>query len=231
MLFQDSIFSATIIVLMLTTIVFAIRYCNLLISAQKEYERAKNIISGIVFTFKRNQDRQNEKIDQFAFQVEATHSNVERLTIQFQEIENKFKSFVTAVDFVPTMCKEDIEYVNSIKKEVDIIAENQQTLQKQLVTLNKKVQSIDKEEKSLVTVNQSQPFSKLTETERVVLKFIMDEGAKTAPEVEQKIEKTREHAARLMKKLWQEGYIERDTHRIPYSYRVTESLKKMEIEV
>ena len=49
----------------------------------------------------------------------------------------------------------------------------------------------------------------------------------TAPKVEKKIGKTREHTARLMKKLWQEGYIERDTHRMPFRYRPTKRLKKL----
>ncbi len=31
------------------------------------------------------------------------------------------------------------------------------------------------------------------------------------------------------KKLWQEGYIERDTHLIPYVYRITENLKKIDL--
>jgi DNA-binding MarR family transcriptional regulator len=66
----------------------------------------------------------------------------------------------------------------------------------------------------------------LTETENQIIQFLLIEGPKTAPEVERKIEKTREHTARLMKKLWQEGFIERDTHRIPFVYRVNEKLKE-----
>jgi len=47
-----------------------------------------------------------------------------------------------------------------------------------------------------------------------------------APKVEKKIRKTREHTARLMKKLWQEEYIERDTNRKPFTYRPTKKLLK-----
>ena len=42
----------------------------------------------------------------------------------------------------------------------------------------------------------------------------------------EKIGKTREHTSRLMKKLWQEGYIERDTNSIPFIYRPTKELEK-----
>lgn len=227
---QDTVFNITIIVFILTTIAFAIRYCKLLTVAQKEYERAKDIVSGIVFTFKRNQDKQNETIEQLTLQVEAAQSAVERLTNYFQGIENKFKNLVTITESTPEIYKDAIEQVNLIKKDVDRISENQENLRKQINTLEEKAQTIGKSEQSPAIVSESQPFSKLTETERVVLQFLMNEGAKSAPEVEQKIGKTREHTARLMKKLWQEGYIERDTHRIPYFYRITESLKKMEIK-
>jgi len=70
--------------------------------------------------------------------------------------------------------------------------------------------------------------SKLTETENIVLQFLLSEGPKTAREVEAKIEKTREHTARLMKKLWQEGYVERETHKIPFTYRAAGALRNLE---
>ena len=67
---------------------------------------------------------------------------------------------------------------------------------------------------------------KLTKTEKEILQILITDGAKTAPEIERTIKKTREHTSRLMKKLWQEGYIERDTNSIPFIYRPTKELEK-----
>jgi tRNA G46 methylase TrmB len=41
------------------------------------------------------------------------------------------------------------------------------------------------------------------------------------------IKLTREHTARLMKKLYQGGYLERRTDKAPYAYRVKEEMLKI----
>lgn len=215
---------------MLITIVFAIRYCNLLRLAQEEYVKAKNIVGEIVLSLKKRQDRQDENIEQLTFQVGAAHSSIERLTSHFHEIESQLRNLVPLVKSAPTKNEEVIAHVDLIKKEVDTLAENQQNLQRQLAEFEKNAQLVRKEEKGSPPAEGPWPFTNLTETEHEILQFLMNEDAKTSPEVEKKIEKTREHTARLMKKLWQEGYIERDTHRIPYVYRVTENFKKMDLK-
>ncbi len=74
--------------------------------------------------------------------------------------------------------------------------------------------------------DQRKSFVKLTRTEIQIIQILLSEGAKTAPKIMDEINKTREHTSRLMKKLWQEGYIERDTNSIPFIYRPTKELKK-----
>ncbi len=68
-------------------------------------------------------------------------------------------------------------------------------------------------------------LARLTETELKVLGVLTTEGAKTSRELERTIGRTREHTARVMKKLYLEGYVDRDTHKLPYVYRVNEKLK------
>jgi DNA-binding MarR family transcriptional regulator len=61
----------------------------------------------------------------------------------------------------------------------------------------------------------------------MVIEIIGKEGEKTAPEIREKINLTREHTARLMKKLYKNGYLERDTHKMPYVYRLKEEMQKI----
>jgi hypothetical protein len=230
MTLQDIAFYLTIIIFMLITIVFAIRYCKLLTIAQNEYKKAKDIIRVVIFTFKQDQERQTKTIEKLDIQVEAVDSEVECLTKQLQVIENNFKRLLVEKNSMPEIYKDTIEQSNLMKKDIERIIENQNNLRKQINILEENVQKIGNDEKIQVIKGEGQLFSKSTETEMIILQFLMTGGAKTAPEVEHKIGKTREHTARLMKKLWQEGYIERDTHQIPYVYRVTEKLKNMEIK-
>ncbi len=68
-------------------------------------------------------------------------------------------------------------------------------------------------------------FARLTATEMKVLKVLATSGPKTASEIREIIGKTREHSGRLMKKLFLEGYVERDTTTIPYTYRISKRIK------
>ena len=47
----------------------------------------------------------------------------------------------------------------------------------------------------------------LTDTEITVLEMLSKEGPKTAPEIKERVQLSREHTARLMKKLYEEGYL------------------------
>jgi hypothetical protein len=65
-----------------------------------------------------------------------------------------------------------------------------------------------------------------TPTELQVLTLLASEGPKSAPEIGKVLGRSREHTARLMKKLYEEGYIRRDQTRIPFKYSVVDRLKQ-----
>ena len=65
-----------------------------------------------------------------------------------------------------------------------------------------------------------------TPTELQVLTMLANEGPKSAPEIGRLVGRSREHTARLMKKLYEEGYIRRDQTRIPFRYSLVERVKQ-----
>ena len=65
-----------------------------------------------------------------------------------------------------------------------------------------------------------------TATELQVLTLLSTEGPKSAPEIGRVVGRSREHSARLMKKLYEEGYVRRDQTRIPFRYSVVEKVKQ-----
>ena len=67
----------------------------------------------------------------------------------------------------------------------------------------------------------------LTDTEIHVLEFLTSSGPKTAPEIREKVQLSREHTSRLMKKLYEEGYLERETGKLPFTYSVKKEMKKL----
>src|SRR5438477_1073468 len=65
-----------------------------------------------------------------------------------------------------------------------------------------------------------------TPTELQVLTMLANDGPKSAPEIGRVVGRSREHTARLMKKLYEEGYIRRDQTRIPFRYSLVERVKQ-----
>jgi DNA-binding MarR family transcriptional regulator len=65
-----------------------------------------------------------------------------------------------------------------------------------------------------------------TPTELQVLTMLANEGPRSAPEIGRVVGRSREHTARLMKKLFEEGYIRRDQTRIPFRYSLVERVKQ-----
>jgi hypothetical protein len=70
-------------------------------------------------------------------------------------------------------------------------------------------------------------FQQFTETEMEVLEIIVDLGEGTVPEIREKIERTREHTARLLKKLYDRGFIDRNTSSMPYRYSIRKEIRDL----
>ena len=73
-------------------------------------------------------------------------------------------------------------------------------------------------------------LQELTETELEVLKMIVDFGEGTVPEIKEQISKTREHTARLLKKLYDKGFIDRNTSNMPYRYNIRKEIRDLIME-
>lgn len=76
-------------------------------------------------------------------------------------------------------------------------------------------------------VERSRALTSLTATELKVLEILAREGEKTASEIRERIGLTREHTARLMKSLYERGYVERRDDRIPFVYRLAKEMEEI----
>jgi predicted transcriptional regulator len=65
-----------------------------------------------------------------------------------------------------------------------------------------------------------------TPTELQVLTLLANEGPKSSPEIGRFVGRSREHTARLMRKLFDDGYVRRDQSRIPFRYSTVERVKQ-----
>jgi DNA-binding MarR family transcriptional regulator len=78
-----------------------------------------------------------------------------------------------------------------------------------------------------IPVMQDRIIEQLTETEFSVLAIIDELGEGSVPDIKERIQKTREHTARLLKKLYERGYIDRSTSSMPYRYYIRKEIKEI----
>lgn len=74
-------------------------------------------------------------------------------------------------------------------------------------------------------VSEGDILSPLTPTEHETLMILNAEGSKAAPELGERLRKSREHTSRLMKKLYLEGYVDRESNRAPFRYKLSETAR------
>jgi len=128
------------------------------------------------------------------------------------------------------------ESLNWIKQVADVVLQVPAATSTRSMTIKDSYEPV---KSSLqLTVNQSQLLtdpsvvqlgslnSITTPTELQVLTLLAEEGPKSAPEVGRFVGRSREHTARLMKKLFDEGYVRRDQTRIPFRYSTVERVKQ-----
>jgi len=83
------------------------------------------------------------------------------------------------------------------------------------VFFNKSLTNVISQKRSLP---QSKPM--LTDTEKKILDSLSYKNC-TANELQRSLKKTREHTSRLLKKLFQDGYITREDYKKPYIYKLS----------
>jgi len=216
-------------VLFLTAVGAAIGYYRNLVKIRKEYEEAKDAFNSIILSFSRELKRATESLHTTSFKVESASLKVNEALKAVKELENKLKlledkasglledrdRMLTRLSEVEKLTRDITEAHKEVLAKVSVIEERTQ----------KVPVSTDHGVEAAIPIKREKALAKLTETELAVLEMLANEGPKTAPEIKERIGLSREHTARLMKKLYEEGYLERDSSKIPFTYNIKKEMK------
>jgi len=74
-------------------------------------------------------------------------------------------------------------------------------------------------------LSEGDMLAALTPTERHTLEILRVEGSKGAPELGKLLKKSREHTSRLMKKLYMQGYVNRESNHAPFRYKLNDEVR------
>jgi hypothetical protein len=217
--------------LLAVTVGAAVEYYRQIRSIQREYEKAKAAVEDIVLSFNRQLKREAEKLELVAYKVEAISSKNAKALGRSEEVEKRLLALEPKIG-VGLKDREEMSarLIEVDKKLRDVVA-SQEALATKISDVEKQAQQFpvipETRVEAVIPIKREKVLAPLTETELAVLEMLAMEGSKTAPEIKGRIKLSREHTARLMKKLYEEGYLERDTSKIPFKYRVKKEMKKL----
>ena len=217
-------------VLLFGTISAIFLYYRRIMTLRQEYDRAKGVVDDIVVSVDSQFRRQKDRVLFVAQKMENALLENKKVVEKVEEYEGRLTDITRLMADVPHIEEKVSGQLKEMRNEVVGIKEAQDKVMKKLVEIEK----IKKEAyvpevqiEAAIPIKKEKALAQLTETELMVLETIGKEGEKTAPEIRERIGLTREHTARLMKKLYKDGYMERDTHKMPYVYRLKEEMQKI----
>jgi hypothetical protein len=129
-----------------------------------------------------------------------------------------------------------VEASNSGVDERKLLAERFEGTEKTIEEIRKEIRELSKRPVPLVRavpldapipLQQGDVLDQLTPTEFDVLTLIDEMGEGSVPEIRERIQKTREHTARLLKKLFDKGFIDRNTSSMPYRYHLRKEVVEL----
>jgi hypothetical protein len=208
------LFFATLMLFAVTTIASFIYYKKIS-QAQEEYEESRDLVRGITNGFTRQISRLTAMISGF----ESDASEAQRVAAQALEATRvaveASKSGVDERKLLAQRFEGTENSIEEIRKEI-------RELSKRPVPLVRAV-PLD----APIPLQQGDVLDQLTPTEFDVLTLIDEMGEGSVPEIRERIQKTREHTARLLKKLFDKGFIDRNTSSMPYRYHLRKEVVEL----
>ena len=205
------LFFATLMLFAVTTIASFIYYKKIS-QAQEEYEESRDLVRSITNGFTRQISRLTAAISGF----ESDASDAHRVAAQALEATKvaveASKSGVDERKLLTERFEGTEKAIEDMRKEIQALSERP--------ILPVQAVSID----APIPLQQRDVLSQLTPTEFDVLTLIDEMGEGSVPEIREKIQKTREHTARLLKKLFDKGFIDRNTRSMPYRYHLRKEI-------
>ena len=218
-------------VLLAVTVGAAIKYYKQLRRAQREYEKAEQVVEDIVLSFNRQIRQEASKLELVAYKVEATSSKSDEALMKAEEVDKKLLSLEGKIGVTLGDREKLLMRLDEVDKKVRDTVVSQEVLTAKISALEEQSRQFsmfpEAKIEAVIPIKREKVLAPLTETELSVLEMLSLEGPKTAPEIKGKIKLSREHTARLMKKLYESGYLERETSKIPFKYSVKKEMEKL----
>ncbi len=210
--------------------ILAIGYYFQLSRARREYLKAKGVVEDVIFSFNREVRQQVRKVEAIAYKVEAISSRIDDTVNGVGDLRRTVDKMKETLLADSRNREQSLVRLTTLEKKAGESIASHEHLLSRLATLE--ARSVDPHStlqtglEAVIPIKREKALAQLTYTEVSVLELLISEGPKTAPEIKQRVKLSREHTARLMKKLYEEGYLERETGKIPFRYTVKREMER-----
>jgi hypothetical protein len=217
------------------TAVASYEYYKQIRLAHKEYVKAKDFIEDIVLSFDRELKRESGKFDTMVSKVEGSYTTADVSYRKAETLEHKIEPIEEQNTQNNTTVLSGLTGLEAKLKDIEA---TQEALRTKIATFEEQIQKLAtapppqpqvQTEVVLppIPIRRDKALAALTETEIAVLETLSKEGPKTAPEIKERVHLSREHTARLMKKLYEDGYLEREAGKIPFRYSIKKEMEAL----
>lgn len=209
----------------------SIEYYRQIRKAQKEYQKARDAVEDVVLSFNRQLRREAEGLEALVLKVEGMTAKVDTSIKKAGDVEKKFAPMIKQLGDSSGSSERVLSKIAEIDKRSLEVAAAQEALKGKVSEVEQQFQKLvaapEIKNEPVIPIRRDKAMAALTETELTVLEMLTAEGSKTAPEIKDMVRLSREHTARLMKKLYEKGYLERETGKIPFRYSIKKEMKKI----
>jgi chromosome segregation ATPase len=189
--------------------------------SRMSYREARHLLSAMVCSLS-SRIQQNEALTrELSEQLQILNANQARVTAEVQTTDKE-----RLLEYMQDWMANVRRFVDR----VDRLQKNQKSLKDELEEMRIHVDRLSRSREAAgarvasVGVVTEDTLGRLSPTERGVLEVLVN-GRKAAPEIGRLIAKSREHTARLMKSLFEQGFVERETQCQPYEYRLNDKVR------
>jgi chromosome segregation ATPase len=217
--------------LLITTAFAALEYYKRLRKAHKEYERARDAIEDIILSINREMRREAGKLETMEYKIAGISGKVDTALTRIDSIKDEKLPIETRLVSIEDNAAKAVATITQLtdragglEKAVEFLDGRVKSFEKQFQRLPSNLESGDE---PVIQLRRDKAIGPLTDTEISVLEMLSKEGAKTAPEIKETVKLSREHTARLMKKLYEGGYVDRETGKIPFRYNVKKEMEQL----
>jgi uncharacterized membrane protein len=224
---MSDLFVALYVFLFVSTALLALVYFYRLRQEAKDSLSAKKALDDIIISFNKDLESESKKIRELEEQENKKLSDLEKSA---SHVESRIQAIETRMDTLQhgmegLMNKYQEQRVGIEPSTIYHSKDREDRSTNGLISSQRMVAEIPA--MPPILLRRESALSPLTETELQILKLLVSEGGKTSPDIKERIGLTREHTARLMKKLYARGYVERRTEKMPYIYQIKKEMESL----